>query len=100
MVLKNLSHQLKVAKEITKYLMECTEKIFVDFDSVPDARLESKVLKILKENGGQMTRRQLRHTLGGRVSGKQVHYVLMALESNDQIELGSSVRSRASTRCS
>jgi len=77
--------QLSVAMKIVGYLMESSNCIFCDFDSVPDARLESKVLKILQEAGGALTRRQLRQTLGGRVSGKQVNMVLSAMKSNDQI---------------
>lgn len=69
-----------------------------DLGASGDYRLETLVHEKLDEAQGQMTRRQLRQVLGGRISGKKLDRVLTAMERNGIVRQVLEPASRGTTR--
>ena len=73
---------LTSAIELGRFLAGCACRLLGDLGSSGDYRLETLVQQKLEVAQGQMTRKELRQTLGGRISGEKLDRVLTAMERN------------------
>ena len=77
---------LDAAMTLGRFLAGCAYRLLGDLGASSDCRLETMVDHKLREANGLMTRKQLRQTIGGRVSGEKLDRVLNAMERNGLIQ--------------
>lgn len=80
------TQHLNAAIDLGRYLAGCACTILGNLGASNDVRLESLIEQKLKETQGAMRRKQLRQSLGGRISGEKLDRVLTAMERNGLIE--------------
>lgn len=73
---------LTSAIELGRFLAGSACRLLGDLGASGDCRLETLVHEKLEEAQGQMTRKQLRQALGGRISGEKLDRILTAMERN------------------
>lgn len=81
-VLEIAPTHLTSAIELGRFLAGCACRLLGDLGASGDYRLETLVQEKLDEAQGQMTRKQLRQALGGRISGEKLDRILTAMERN------------------
>ena len=77
---------LEAAIDLGRYLAGCAYRLLGDLGASSDCRLETLIEQKLREAHSLMTRKQLRQSLGGRVSGEKLDRVLNAMERNGLIQ--------------
>ena len=92
-----LAH-LTSAIELGRFLAGCAHRLLGDLGASSDYRLETLVQEKLDDAQGQMTRKQLRQALGGRISGEKLDRVLTAMERNGIVCQASEPATRGMTR--
>jgi hypothetical protein len=73
---------LSAAVQLGRYLAGCAWRLLAELGAPSDCRLETLIEQKLREAHGQMTRKQLRQAIGGRVSGEKLDRVLTGMERN------------------
>ncbi len=76
---------LTAAVALGRYLAGCACRLLGDLGAPNDYRLETLIEQKLQDADGQMTRKQLRQAIGGRVSGEKLDRVLTGMERNGLI---------------
>jgi hypothetical protein len=89
---------LDSAIELGRFLAGCACRLLGDLGASGDYRLETMVRDRLDGAEGQMTRKQLRQALGGRISGEKLDRILTAMEHNGIIHQVSEPATRGTTR--
>jgi len=89
---------LSAAIDLGRFLAGCVCRLLGELGASPDCRLETLIEKRLQEAHGQMRRKQLRQTLGGRVTGEKLDRVLNAMERNGLLRQVSDEASRGASR--
>lgn len=89
---------LSAALELGRFLAGCACRLLGELGATSDCRLETLIEQKLQDVHGQMTRKQLRQAIGGRVSGEKLDRVLTAMERNGLIRQISEMGPRGTTR--
>jgi hypothetical protein len=89
---------LTSAIELGRFLAGCACRLLGDLGASSDCRLETLVHEKLEEAQGQMTRKQLRQALGGRISGEKLDRILTAMERNGLVSQALEPAARGKTR--
>lgn len=89
---------LTSAIELGRFLAGSACRLLGDLGASGDCRLETLVHDKLEEAQGQMTRKQLRQALGGRISGEKLDRILTAMERNGLVCQALEPAARGKTR--
>ncbi len=76
---------LSQAIDLGRFLAGCAHRLLGEIGSSTDCKLETLIERRLRDAHGQMRRKQLRQTLGGRVTGEKLDRILLAMERNGLI---------------
>jgi len=89
---------LSAAIELGRFLAGCAYRLLAELGAPNDCRLETLIEQKLQDAHRQMTRKQLRQAIGGRVSGEKLDRVLTAMERNGLIRQINETGARGTSR--